>query len=260
MSHSNGYTPRKDGDLLPFAELIETTARANKEATKWYIPVGLIDELRSDITAAQNAWNANATEATRNHQSVVAKDAAFVTLRRYLSLFINYLEGNPKIPDEALVAMGLRPRHSGAHEPRPVPTVAPVVALVSGQHHDIDIYLYNNQAGHPTTYLADPDHAAALIQYKFEESVTLPTAAGEVRITEVESAGNALAGGVNALAGGVNALAGSEGWEQVNTTRKHYTLIFDDGAEGRHLLVRAAWLNPRLQPGPWSDTDRKLIN
>jgi hypothetical protein len=252
-THATGYVPQEDGKLLPFATLIETTARANKEPTKWYIPVGLIDTLSADIAAAQNAWNANANEAMRNHQTVVAKNAAFVTLHRYLSLFINYLEGNPRIPEEALLAMGLRPRHRGAHEPLPLPTVAPVVTLVTGQHHDIDIYLYDNQAGHPTKYLADPDHRAALIQYRFEESVTLPTAAGEVRITEVKTAGNALAGGVNTL-------AGSNGWEQVNSTRKHYTLIFDDTAEGKHLLVRAAWMNPRLQPGPWSDVDRKLIN
>jgi hypothetical protein len=220
-THQTGNTPRKDGEFLTFASRIEQQSRANISPDKWNITPGLIDQLSTDLSKAQTTYNLNVNPNLRNHETAAYKQEAFLTLRRYLSTFINYLEGNTRVPDDALHALGLRPRHPSAHQPIPAPTEAPVLTLLTGQHHDIDIYLYDNQAGHPTEFLTNPNHHAVLLQYRFK---------------------------------------GETDWQQKNLTKKSDTLIFNDDAEGKYLQVRAAWLNPRLQQGPWSDTDEKLIN
>jgi hypothetical protein len=43
-------------------------------------------------------------------------------------------------------------------------------------------------------------------------------------------------------------------------TRLHYTLIFTDAEEGKHIRIQGAWINPRIQNGPWSEEVRELIN
>ncbi|MDR2119915.1 MAG: hypothetical protein LBP64_03450 [Tannerella sp.] len=44
------------------------------------------------------------------------------------------------------------------------------------------------------------------------------------------------------------------------STRLHMTLLFDEADEGKHVTFTAAWINPRLQHGPWSDAIKVLIN
>jgi hypothetical protein len=220
-THTTGTIPRQDSELLAYSRLIEATCRLHQTSAEWNIDTALLQQLTDLNTAAKTALDANASLETRNHFTVAAKNAALAALRAFLSGFIDYLLGNLSVTDEGLDAMGIRPRHPVHHQPLPPPSEAPVIALVTGQHHDLDIYFYKNQAGHPTTYLADPNHYGVLLQYRFE---------------------------------------GAPDWQQAIITKKHHTLIFDDASEGKYLQVRAAWLNPRLQQGPWSDTDKKLIN
>jgi hypothetical protein len=222
MSTTNqSKIPRQDSELLADSRLIETTCRQHYTPGDWNIDLPTLQQLADLNTAAQTALDANTSPETRNHFTVAAKNTAIAALRAFLGGFINYLLGNPAVTDEGLDAMGIRPRHPVHHQPLPPPADAPIVGVVTGQHHDVDVYFYKNQAGHPTTYLADPDHYGVLLQYRFE---------------------------------------GAPDWLQAIITKKHHTLIFDDAAEGKYLQVRAAWHNPRLQQGPWSDTDKKLIN
>jgi hypothetical protein len=220
-SHTTGTIPRQDSALLSYSQTIETICRQHQTSAAWNIDTTLLQQLTDLNTTAQTAYTANLSQVTRSHITVAAKNAAFAALGAFLSGFINYLLGNTSVTDEGLDSMGIRPRHPGHHQPLPPPTEAPVIALVTGQHHDVDIYFYKNQAGHPTTYLADPADYGVLLQYRFE---------------------------------------GATEWQQAIITKKHHTLVFDDAAEGKYLQARAAWLNPRLQQGPWSDTDKKLIN
>jgi hypothetical protein len=221
MSHYNNV-PDEPHALLGYSRLIETTAQANQKPDQWDLDARRILALKAANDHLELALQANDAKETKNHFTVVAKDEAVSALLVVLRGFINYLIGKTdKITDEILKQLDIPPRHHIKHEPLPPPVEAPIISLVTGQHHDVDIYLYNNQAGHPTTYLADPNHYGVLLQYKFEDAAD---------------------------------------WQQAILTRKHHTLIFDDAAEGKYLLARAAWLNPRLQQGPWSDTDKKLIN
>jgi hypothetical protein len=53
--------------------------------------------------------------------------------------------------------------------------------------------------------------------------------------------------------------SGNERHQQMST-RLHVTLSFESGDEGKRLYFSVAWLNARLQHGPWSDELSTLIN
>ncbi|MDR2763180.1 MAG: hypothetical protein LBB88_11290 [Planctomycetaceae bacterium] len=219
MTHSNGFVPRADGEFIAWARTIYNDC--SQHASEWVIPPDIIAQLSILVDTASLAFDVNSDKERRNKASVSAKNAAIVNLRRFLSAFVNTLEGNQSIPDEAITSMGLRPRHPHAHLPIPVPTDAPVITAIVGQHHDITVYASTLQHGHPTEYLKDGKYAGFLLQYKIESETQ---------------------------------------WQSVISTKLHYTLIFTEAEEGKYILMQGAWVNPRMQNGPWSEQVRELVN
>jgi hypothetical protein len=53
---------------------------------------------------------------------------------------------------------------------------------------------------------------------------------------------------------------GENQWQSIVSTRLHYTLIFTDAEEGKYIRIQGAWVNPRMQNGPWSEEVRELVN
>jgi hypothetical protein len=49
-------------------------------------------------------------------------------------------------------------------------------------------------------------------------------------------------------------------WQQVYTTRLRLRLTLDASYGGRSVTLTAAWINPRLQHGPWSNEVEVLVN
>ena len=43
------------------------------------------------------------------------------------------------------------------------------------------------------------------------------------------------------------------------STRRSHTLRFEQADERKRILLSAAWVNPRLQPGPWSDEIMEIV-
>jgi hypothetical protein len=82
----------------------------------------------------------------KNHATATLKTAAFHALKTFFSAFNKYLSSNLNIPDETLVSIGLPSREHHAHLPIPVPVEAPVLSVVTGQHHDITVYVSNAAA------------------------------------------------------------------------------------------------------------------
>jgi hypothetical protein len=218
MSHRSETAPAKEPEYLGWAQNIIKTSETN--AQEWGIQAGWLIQLRDFYQTAQTAWDANNNPATKSHTTVTAKNAAIAKLKGQISLFINFLESNTRVPDEALAAMNLRPRHPHAHLPKPVPVEAPVLTVITGQHHDVTAYVSTLQHGHPTEYLGAGYHGF-LLKYQFEGD------------TEVH---------------------------QLVSTRKHRTLVFDEGKEGKYIKLSAAWVNARIEPGPWSEEVRELVN
>jgi hypothetical protein len=219
MSNSNGYMPRKDAEFIAWTKTIYRDCSEN--APTWQLDTTLLNQFNDLVVTATAAYENNADKELRNRATVKLKDAAFLALKLFLSTYINTLEGNNNIPDEAIESMGLRPRHPHAHQPIPVPTEAPVLTAIVGQHHDVTVYASTLQHGHPTAFLKDGKYAGFMLKYLMD---------GETQ------------------------------WQSIVSTRLHYTLIFTDADEGKYIRLQAAWVNPRMQNGPWSEEVRELIN
>jgi hypothetical protein len=219
MTQPNRYMPKKDAEFIAWAKTIYRDCAENSGI--WMLDPNLLNQFHELLLTATSAYESNADKELRNRATVKAKDAAFATLKLFLSTYINTLEGNTNIPDEAIESMGLRPRHPHAHQPIPVPTDAPVITAVVGQHHDVTAYASTLQHGHPTEFLKDGKYAGFVLKYLVE---------GETQ------------------------------WQTIISTRLHYTLIFTDAEEGKHIRLQGAWINPRIQNGPWSEEVRELIN
>jgi hypothetical protein len=219
MPHRN--LPLQPHALLGYSRLIENTARANSASEKWNLDQQRLADLKAANDRLEAALKANDQPESKNHFTVIAKDEAVSALKVILRGFINYLIGKTdRITDENLKQMGIPPRHHVKHEPLPPPAEAPVVVVHTGHNHDADLYFFDNQAGHPTKYLADPNYYAVFLRHRFK---------------------------------------GEGEWQQKTVTRKHLTLHFGEAAAGKELEVSAAWLNPKLEPGPWSDVESAII-
>jgi hypothetical protein len=219
MSRNNRYMPAKDGEFISWASTIFNDC--SQHSSEWQLDMTLIHQFDSLLSEAKTAFDVNSNKELKNKSTVSLKNASFLALKQFLSAYTNTLEGNLSVPDEALTAMGLRPRHPHSHQPLPVPTDVPVLTAVVGQHHDVIVYASTLQHGHPTAHLKDGKYAGFLLRYKLE---------------------------------------GSEQWQSLISTKLHHTLIFNDGDEGKHLFMQAAWVNPRMQNGPWSEEVKELVN
>jgi hypothetical protein len=218
---SRSKLPDEPHALLGYSRLIENTASANQKSDQWNLDTQRLAALKAANDHLDATLKANDQPETKNHFTVIAKNEAVAALKTILRGFINYLIGKTdKITDENLRQMGIPPRHHTRHEPLPPPAEAPVVVIRTGHNHDADLYFFDNQAGHPTQYLANPNYYAVLLKHRLKD--------------EKEC-------------------------QQLTVTRKHLTLHFDPAAAGKELEVTAAWLNPRLEPGPWSDLEAAII-
>jgi hypothetical protein len=168
---------------------------------------------------ANNAYAANNNEVTKNAITSATKKAAFGELKHFMGPFIDYLEVNTSVPDTALEYMGLRSRQHHAHQPLPRPEEAPVIS-VRRLHDELTVYVAQPEHDQPTAGVALRQYHSFMLRYKFE---------------------------------------GDADYKMVVSTRLHHTLFFERDDEGKRLSLSAAWVNPRLEPGPWSDEISEII-
>ncbi|MDR2140037.1 MAG: hypothetical protein LBP50_10890 [Tannerella sp.] len=213
------YQPVKDGEFIAWAENISAQSEAHK--LEWMLSTEDVSELTSLTDDAKASYEANLNRETKNFQTSQKKKVAFARLKRFLSYYSNSLEYNLHVPDEAILAMGLRPREHHAHQPDKPPGEAPNATVVAGQHHDITVYASIPEYGHAVEYLKRKGYYGIKVRYRKE---------------------------------------GEDTWHEKVSTRLHVTLVFDETDEARHVEIEVAWINPRLEEGPWSDKVRALIN
>ena len=186
----------------------------------WHLESDSVNELTQLTATARQAYEANSEIATKNRTTSEAKKAAFSALKHFLGIFINALEGNLRVPDAALALMGLRPRTHHAGQPLPAPKTAPVVSV--DRHHDeLIVYVARPEHDQPTATVAPAEYYGFLLRWKWDD-------AGE--------------------------------WKTVISTRLHCTLQFEHADRGKSVILSAAWVNPRLQPGPFSDDLTEVIS
>lgn len=207
----SSFLEKPDGQFIASANTIKD--QCTQHAGEWQIDQERLNTLTVLTTNANTAYNANSDRATRNHITATNKKAAFAELKHFLSLFINYLEGNLSVPDEALAIMGLRSREHHAHQPYDRPDETPATKVVR-QHDEMTLYVSRAVQGQPTQSTTRPGYRGFKIRWRFEDET--------VYRTDI-------------------------------STRLHYTLHFDRQDEGRRVVIAVAWVNPRLEEGPWSE-------
>jgi hypothetical protein len=194
--------------------------QCHEHETDWGIEQSRLATLETVLFNANTAYNANVDKATKNAITVANKNATFGELKHVLGTFIDYLELNTQVPDAALEAMGLRPRQHHAHQPLPRPTEQ-LVLTTKKQHDEITVYAARPEQDHPTASVGPVHYHGFALRYKLEGE-------GEVEKTVI-------------------------------STRLHHTLFFDRADESKRVTLSAAWVNPRLETGPWSDEISEII-
>ena len=193
----------------------------HSHATPWGLDATQLETMDEKVSWADSAYNFNLNPETRNRQTAAAKRVAFADTRLFFSTYVNLLVANENISENDLQAMGLPSRIHHFHGPLPVPADAPETTAVVGQHHDITVYVAIPQHGHPSEFLKKKGYHGFVVRYRKE---------------------------------------GDTEWREEHTTRLYFTLLFDAEDEGKHLSLTTAWINPRIQHGPWSDEISVLIN
>ena len=218
MAHRNATLQKPDAELIAFTDNMEQ--QCTTHAILWHLDEGDVTELSQLAANARNAYAANSAIATKNRTTSETKKAAFAELKQFLSVFINFLEGNRHVPDEAIALMGLRPRKRAGSQPLPVPAEEPVLSIM--RHHD-ELIVYASRAEHdrPTANVAPTRYHGFQLRWKFK---------GDVE------------------------------WKTILSTRLHHTLHFEHDDRGKSVILSAAWVNPRLQPGPYSDDLTEVIS
>ncbi|MDR2114841.1 MAG: hypothetical protein LBP87_00510 [Planctomycetaceae bacterium] len=219
MINRKRYMPTKDGEFVAWARTIYKDCSEN--AAIWELDRTQITQFLDLLNTAETAFQANSHLDLRNKVSVIAKNTALLNLKQFLRTFTKLLEGNLKIPDNAIKSMGLRPRQQAAHQPIPIPDDVPVLTAVVGQHHELTVYASTLQHGHPTDHVQTGKYAGFILKYRIEDDPQ---------------------------------------WQIVLSTKLHHQLLFTETEKRKNIILQAAWLNPRMQNGPWSEEIKELIN
>jgi hypothetical protein len=206
-----------DEQFIAYAGTINS--QCTEHATEWNIDPARLGTLQALTTGAVTAYEANIDMATRNLITSTNKKTAFGELKHFLALFIDYLEGNLSVPDDALAVMSLRPRTHHAVQPLPRPDDAPLLKVVK-QHDEMTVYVTRSELGHPARSATLKKYHGFKLRWKFEDETAFRT--------EI-------------------------------STRLHFTLHFGREDETKRVILSAAWVNPRLEEGPWTEDLAEVV-
>jgi hypothetical protein len=186
---------------------------------EWFIEDRRVKQLHALANAAIKAYNTNLDPYQSNHFTATDKKHAFAELKNFLGIFIDSLEGNPDVSDKELDDMKLRPRKQPAHQPLPIPAEVPLMETIQ-QHHEITVYVTRMELGQPAHgEQLRPFHGFKL-RWKFEDETH---------------------------------------WHFEISTRLHHTIYFEAADEAHRVTLAVAWINPRLQEGPWTINQTLVI-
>jgi hypothetical protein len=180
-----------------------------------------VQQLNTLTREAHETYQQNIEIATRNRTTQVAKNAGFTALRLFLSLFVLELRANEAIGENELVVLGLPSRKHHTRLPLPAPTEEPEVNVVTGRNRELRVYVRIPRHGHPTRSRTRKAYHGFVVRYRKE---------------------------------------GDAEWHSEYSTRLYTDLFFNDDDRGKRLVLSAAWINPCLRHGPWSQEVQVLIN
>jgi hypothetical protein len=217
MSNHRSTLNKTDPDFIAFANAIGKECTDHQ--TEWGIDANKIADLQHLLDEANQAYAINKDRVKKNAGTAADKRQAFANLKHFLSRFINYLEATDTVPDIALAALHLRPRHRQAYHPLPRPN-DPLTLSITIHRGEMTLRALRPSHGHPTAGIGRLHHHGFMIQYRIEDE---------------------------------------DKYRVAISTRQRHTLFFDPTDRGKHVHIIAAWVNPRLEPGPWSEEYIEII-
>jgi hypothetical protein len=218
MPARRSFLGRTDAEVLAAAKTVLDECTAH--SVEWNIDADQLDSLKTAVANAVAAYEANSNRATKNAVTVANKNEAMGTLKHVSSPFIDSLEINLHVPDAAIEAMGLRPRHRHAHEPLPRPSEE-LVLSVRKQHGEITVYAARPEHGHSDSKVTPVHYHGFALRYRID---------------------------------------GETAEKTVMSSRLHHTLFFERTDEGKRVSFSGAWINPRFETGPWSNEILEIIS
>jgi hypothetical protein len=206
-------------DAQFLAQSNDINSQCNAHKTEWGIDLDLLTKFDTLLGNANTTYSLNINPRTANLDTSTNKKVAFGELKHFMGTFIDYLEVNMKVPDAAILSMGLRPREHHDHQPLPPPEDHVILSIVHN-HNSITAYASRPEHDHPTSGVGPKRYHGFMLRYKVE---------------------------------------GDAKYQNEVSTRLHHTIYFDHADVGKKVFISAAWVNPRLQPGPWSDELTEII-
>ena len=194
--------------------------RCAAKGTDWDFTTKELQEYSALTNTAEQAYTASTNRVTRNKETTERKNVAFDALKERLFLIIHKLEGNPKVLEEDLRAMGLPSREHHAHEKLPRPKEVLDLNVTTGMHLEVDVHARIPESGHPTEYLKHHGLAGILLRFRVD---------------------------------------GGE-WQERYLKRTSERLTFSPGDTAKYVTITGAWINPSLEAGPFCPELRVLIN
>jgi hypothetical protein len=214
---------RKSTLNQPDEQFLATANTINNEckqhSTEWNLDTSRLTTLNTLTASANAAYTANSDRATKNLTTSVNKKTTFKELKDFLSLFIEYLIGNISVPDSALAIMGIRSRVHHFNEPSPPPNEAPAL-VVERRHGEVTAYVSRIGHGHPNQSLTSKQFSGFKLRWRF---------------------------------------VGETQYHIEISTRLSTTISFVKEDEGKRIEMSAAWVNSRMQEGPWCDDIIEVI-
>ncbi|MDR0581990.1 MAG: hypothetical protein LBG31_03400 [Prevotellaceae bacterium] len=217
MAHSHGYFQKPDAEFI--AQINSINDQCHLHQSEWKMDDDLLGKFDTLAHKATAAYTVNSNLSTKNALTAAGKKAAFDELKHLLGMFVNCLLVNKNIPDAAIAAMGLRPRHRTARKRLPPPVEAPALSVKKG-HNTITVYAHRPVYGHATATTAPAQTSGFVIRYTIE---------------------------------------GQGYYQKIFSSRVRQTISFNREDEGKRILLSAAWLNPSFETGPWSDEISEII-
>jgi hypothetical protein len=217
MSITQSTLNKPEAQFIAFANTINSQCKEHK--TEWNIDNAKLTTFDSLLSTANDAYETNSNKATKNAVTVANKNSAIAELKRFLGSFITYIEINDSVPDAAIEAMGLRPRHRTARQPLARPNEQ-LLLSVKKLHDEMIVYAQRPEHGQSTTSVAPTRYHGFILRYRID---------------------------------------GDEQYQIAISTRLRHTIRFDRANEGKRVFLSAAWVNPRLENGPWCNEISEII-
>lgn len=162
------------------------------------------------------------------------------------------------ISDSDLESLSIRPRTQSHHNPIPTPQTIPTIILNQSGLHTLKVVCVEAQNGGHTKYMVRPKGVRGMaVQWRLLTDTNVTDSYQD----NGDSAGYQTGQGETPL--GTDAVASEDieygRWTEFYSTRLKSFLNFNEVLAGKYVEVRAAFVNPRMQKGSYSDPVSAII-